>query len=66
MVSGTINVCSTQVESVRSAGNVLKINLSLGLELSIFTTRGEGYAPRSYACVIRYVLTVYKYMANMQ
>ena len=65
MVSGTINVRGTQAHSVRSAGNVLKINLSLGLELSIFTTRSEGYAPRSYACVIRYALTVYKYVAKV-
>jgi len=66
MLSGTTNVCTTQAESVLSAGNVLKINLNLGLELSISTMRGEGYVPRSYAYVIRYALTVYKYVANVQ
>jgi hypothetical protein len=30
-----------------------------------FMTRGEGYAPRSYAYAIRYALTVYKYVADM-
>jgi hypothetical protein len=57
MVSGTINVRNTQSEFVRSADKVLKINLSLGLELGIFTTRGEGYAPSSYAYVIWGLLT---------
>jgi len=47
-------------------GKVLKINLSLGLELRLFMTRGEGYAPGSYAYVIWRVLTVYKFVADKQ